>query len=116
MTTKTRVFKNETKVPQIFYDRHFNPIHLKPGETFTEDMSGMINVNDLIDKEKERAKLAADVDEGKRIRRKLAQIKVATSIEDLDKFGQGETNQDVLDAILLREKEMLNVENGRSEG
>ena len=116
MVTKTRVFRNDTKITQVFYDRHFNPIQLKPGEAFTEDMSGTINVRELIDKEKERAKLAADVDEGKRIRRKLAQIRVASSLEDLDKLGQGETNQDVLDAILLREKEMLNVENGRSEG
>ena len=116
MVTKTRVFRNDTKITQVFYDRHFNPIQLRPGQTFTEDMSGTINVRELIDKEKERAKLAADVDEGKRIRRKLAQIRVASSLEDLDKLGQGETNQDVLDAILLREKEMLNVENGRSEG
>jgi hypothetical protein len=116
MATKTRVFKNETKVAQVFYDRHLNPTRLMPGEAFTEDMGGAINVKELIDKEKERARLAADVEEGKRIRRKLAQVKVAASIEDLDKLGQGETSQDVLDAILLREKEMLNVENGRSEG
>jgi hypothetical protein len=111
MTTKTRVFKNDTKITQVFYSRHLDPIQLKPGETFTEDMSGMINVRELIDKEKERAKLAADVDEGKRIRRKLVQVKVATSIEDLDKLGQGETNQDVLDAILVREKEILDGNN-----
>jgi len=116
MTTKTRVFKNETKVPQIFYDRHFNPIHLKPGQSYTEDMSGVLDVRELIDKEKERIKLMADVDEGKRIRRKLAQVRVASGLEDLDKLGQEETNQDVLDAILLREKEILNVKNGRSEG
>jgi hypothetical protein len=116
MATKTRVFKNETKIMQIFYDRHFNPIHLKPGETFIEDMGGAVTVKELLDKEKERAKLAADVDEGKRIRRKLAQVRVAASIEDLDKLKDGETNQDVIDAILLKEKEMLNVENGRTEG
>ena len=115
MVMKTRIFRNDTKIEQVFYDRYFNPVQLKPGETFTEDMSGTINVKDLIDKEKERTKLAADVDEGKRIRKKLAQIRVASSLEDLDKLGQGETNHDVLDAILLREKEMLNVENGRSE-
>jgi hypothetical protein len=115
MATKTRVFKNDTKITQVFYDRHFNPIQLKPGETYVEDMSGTISVKDLIDKEKERARLAADVDEGKRIRRKLAQVKVAAGLEDLDKLNDGETNQDVLDAILLKEKEMLNVENGRSE-
>ena len=116
MATKTRTFKNDAKITQVFYDRHLNPIQLKPGESYVEDMSGTISVKELIDKEKERARLAADVDEGKRIRRKLAQIKVAAGLEDLDKLRDGEKNQDVLDAILLKEKEMLNVENGRSKG
>jgi len=107
MTTRTRVFKNETKVPQIFYDRHFNPIYLKPGQSYTEDMSGILDVRALIDKERERARLADDVDEGKRIRRKLAQVKVATSLDDLDRLGQEEANQDVLDAIMTKEREFL---------
>jgi len=111
MATKTRVFKNETKITQVFYDRHFNPIQLKAGESYVEDMSGILDVRALINKEKERARLLADVDEGKKIRRKLAQVRVASSLEDLDKLGQEETNQDVLDAILVKEKEMLNGNN-----
>lgn len=107
MMEKKRIFKNETKVIQVFYDRNRNPIELKPGETYVEDLSGLIDLNELIRKERERRILEADVEEGKRVRRLLAQVRVSKSIEELEKLKEGETNQDVLDAILLREKELI---------
>lgn len=104
---KQRVFKNDTNIIQVYYNRQREPIELKPGETYVEDLSGVIDVNELIQKEKERRAIELDVEEAKRVRRLLAQIRVTKSIEDLEKLKEGETNQDVLDAILLREKELI---------
>lgn len=117
MTTKTRVFKNDTKITQVYYDRHHNPHEVKPGGTFVEDLSGVVDLNVLINKEKERLALQTNVDEARRVKRALALISATKKAEDLDKFKNGEKNQDVLDAILLKEKELLDVSvNGRSEG
>lgn len=104
---KQRVFKNDTNIIQVYYNRQREPVELKPGETYVEDLSGVIDVNELIQKEKERRAIELDVEEAKRVRRLLAQIRVTKSIEDLEKLKEGETNQDVLDAILLREKELI---------
>ena len=117
MMTKTRVFKNDTKIKQVFYDRHNNPHELMPGETFVEDLSGVVDLNALINREKERRALEANVDEARRVKRALALISATKKVEDLDKFKDGEKNQDVLDAILLKEKELLDASvNGRSKG
>jgi hypothetical protein len=104
---KVRVFKNESKVTQVFYDRLNNPVELKPGETFTEDLSKVINVGDLIKREVDRRALENDVDETRRVRRKMALVRSTRRLEDLDKLKDGEKNRDVLDAILLKEKELL---------
>jgi FkbM family methyltransferase len=108
-TAKMRVFKNETKITQLFYDRHHNPHEVKPGETFVEDLSGVVDLNELIKKDRERRALQTNVDEARRVKRALALINATKKVEDLDKFKDGEKNQDVLDAILQKEKELLNV-------
>jgi FkbM family methyltransferase len=116
-TAKMRVFKNETKITQVFYDRHHNPHEVKPGATFVEDLSGVVDLNELIKKDKDRRALQDNVDEARRVKRALALINATKKVEDLDKFKDGEKNQDVLDAILLKEKELLDVSvNGESEG
>jgi len=104
---KKRIFKNETKITQVYYNRSRDPIELKPGETYVEDLSDAIDVNELIKKEKERRMLETDVDEAKRVKRLLAQIRVTRSLEELEKMKSGESNQDLIDAILVREKELL---------
>ncbi len=117
MATKTRTFKNDTRVTQVVYDRHQDPHEVKPGETFVEDLSGVIDVNALIKKEKDRAALQTDVDEARRVKRVLALVSATKKVEDLDKFKDGESNQEVLDAILLKEKELLDGSvNGRPKG
>jgi hypothetical protein len=112
---KVRVFKNESKVTQVYYDRFNNPVELKPGETFTEDLSNVINVGDLVKREMDRRALADDVDESRRVRRKMALIRSTKRIEELDKFKDGEKNQDLLDAILLKEKELLDGDRTRED-
>jgi len=104
---KKRIFKNDTKITQVYYNRARDPIELKPGETYVEDLSDAIDVNELIKKEKERRMLETDVDEAKRVKRLLAQIRVTRSLEELEKMKSGESNQDLIDAILVREKELL---------
>jgi hypothetical protein len=117
MTAKTRVFKNDTKITQVYYDRHNNPHEVRPGGTFVEDLSGVVDLNALINKEKDRLALQANVDEARRVKRALALISSTKKVEDLDKFKDGEKNQEVFDAILLKEKELLNVSvDGGSEG
>lgn len=117
MPTRTRVFKNDTKITQVFYDRHNNPHEVRPGETFIEDLSSVVDLNALINREKERRALEANVDEARRVKRALALISATKKVEDLDKFKDGEKNQDVLDTILLKEKELLDASvNGRSKG
>ena len=115
MAAKTRTIKNATKVNQVYYDRHRNPITLKPGESFTEDLSGVIDVNALVRQEEDRRRLEVDVDEAKRVRKALALVRVSKSAEDLDKLRTDEKNPDVLDAILVREKEILD-DAGRIKG
>lgn len=110
MPTKMRVFKNDTKITQVYYDRHNNPHEVKPGATFVEDLSGVLDVNVLINQEKGRRALQANVDEARRVKRALALINATKNVEDLDKFKDGESNQDVLDAILLKEKELLDAD------
>jgi tRNA A37 N6-isopentenylltransferase MiaA len=82
---------------------------VKPGETFVEDLSGVVDLNELIKKDRERRALQTNVDEARRVKRALALINATKKVEDLDKFKDGEKNQDVLDAILQKEKELLNV-------
>ncbi len=116
MAMKTRVFKNNTKITQVYYDRHNNPHEVKPGETFVEDLSNVVDLNELLNREKERRALQANVDEARRVKRVLALINATKKVEDLDKFKDGESNQDVLDAILLKEKELLDASvDGRPE-
>jgi len=105
MATKTRVFKNETKVPQVFYNKFGDPVTVFPGKTYVEDVSNMVSLNDLLNRERERIRTQNDVDESKRVKKALALIRVAKAVEDLEKFRDGETNPEVLDAILLKEKE-----------
>jgi hypothetical protein len=104
---KKRIFKNETKITQVYYNRARDPIELKPGETYVEDLRGVIDVNELIRRERDRRAIEMDVDEAKRVKRLLAQIRVTRSLEELEKIKSGESNQDVIDAILVREKELL---------
>jgi hypothetical protein len=106
MATKTRVFKNETKVPQVYYNKLGDPVTVLPGKTYTEDLSNMVSLNDLLNRERERIRLQNDVDESKRVKKALALIRVAKTVEDLEKFKDDETNPEVLDAILLKEKEL----------
>jgi len=62
---KKRIFKNDTKITQIYYNRTRDPIELKPGETYVEDLSGVIDVNELIKRERDRRAIEMDVDEAK---------------------------------------------------
>jgi len=112
---RVRVFKNDTKVTQVYYDRFSNPRELKPGESFTEDLSKVINVGDLVKQEIDRRALTDDVDETRRLKRKMALIRSTRRVEELDKLKDGEKNQDCLDAILLRQKELLNGDTRRGK-
>jgi hypothetical protein len=112
MTTRTRTFKNEAKVNQVFYDSQNNPIQLKPGQEFVEDLSQAISLNDLLERERERRVMENDVTESRRAKRLIAQVKLTKSVEELDKLKDGEKNHDVLDAILIKEKELLDDNRG----
>jgi hypothetical protein len=107
MEKNIRKFKNESKIPQVFYNKRHDPILLKPGETYTEDISDMIDVNALVRRERERRNSEMDLEEAKRIKKALTMVRMAKTQEDLEKIREGEDSQDVLDAILAREKEIL---------
>jgi len=112
MTTRTRTFRNDTKVNQIFYDSQNNPIALKPGQEHVEDLTQAISLTDLLERERERRAMENDVVESRRAKRTIAQIKLVKSVEELDKFKEGEKNHDVLDEILIKEKELLDDNRG----
>jgi len=80
---------------------------VRPGETFVENLSDAIDLNELLKKDRDRRVLQANVDEARRVKRVLALISATRKVEDLDRFKDGEINEDVLDAILLKEKELL---------
>lgn len=115
MAEKKRIFKNTSKIPQVYYNRYGDPITLKPGETFVEDLGGVIDVASLITQDQARKQTMDDVEEMKRVKRSLALTRVAKTQEALDKLREDETNQDILDVILYREKELLD-ESGGTEG
>ena len=111
MEKRTRTFKNTTTILQVIYNKRHDPITLKPGETYVEDISDVIDVNQLVRKERERRYAEIDLDEAKRVKKALAMVWIAKTPEDLEKLREVESNQDVLDAILAREKEMMDVGN-----
>ena len=113
MEQKSRVFKNETKIDQVFYDFNGNPILVKPGKTFSEDTRGRVDVMTLIRREEERIHVDMAADEVKRVRRVVAMIKTTKTLEDLEKFEAGETNVDVITAITERKKELINDSNNK---
>lgn len=108
---KTKVFRNDTKVIQLYYDRFRNPHEVSPGGTYVENLDEVIDVNALVKKEIDRRKMETDVTEMKRIRRTLGLVRMAKKVEDLEKMKENEMNPDVLDAILVREKELLDAAN-----
>jgi hypothetical protein len=102
-----RVFENKTKVPQIYYDKNMNPHYLKPGESFTEDMSEIVNAEELRKKQHDQVKLEGEVGELKRVKSHMGYIRAAKTMEDLQRLRENEINQDLLGAILKKEKELL---------
>lgn len=107
---KVRIFENNTKVTQIFYDKFMNPIVLKPGQRHEEDMSEVINHEEMRKKEIERFKLEGEVEESKRVKSTLAVIRVSKNIEDLERLRKKETNTELITAILKKQKELLDKE------
>jgi hypothetical protein len=100
MMAIVKIYENKTKVLQVYYDRNMDPtIRLMPGERHVEAISGNLDT--------ELSKLSADVDEAKRVRKQLAVIRVSKSIEELDKFKEGEWNEEVLNGILSKRKDLL---------
>lgn len=114
MEKNIKRFKNETKVPQVIYNRHHDPITLKPGQTYIEDMSDVIDVDALVRRERERRNTEMDLEEAKRIKKLLTMVRIAKTLEDLENLKESETNMDVLDAILAKEKEMIDAPGNRS--
>ncbi len=112
---KTKVYKNETKIPQVYYDRHRNPIYLRPGESYTEDVTDLIDVNALVAGEVARRRAESDLEEGRRVKRALAMVRTSKTIEELDRLRADEKNPDVIEAIQIREKE-LSDDAGRAKG
>jgi hypothetical protein len=109
-----RIFKNETKIPQVYYDIRMNPVVVKPGTEYVEDLTGVIDSVALVNAELERRKNQGNVDVMKHVRKTLALIRLTKNVDELEKFRNGETNQEILDGILLKEKELLNGNDGRS--
>ena len=107
MEKQTRVVKNTTKISQVYYNRIGDPVMVPPGGTYVEDLSGVIDAGQLIRQEAERKRMEGDIEEIKRIKKVLASIRVAKSIDDLEKLKKDETNQEILYAIVSREKEIL---------
>jgi hypothetical protein len=101
-----RILENNTKVLQVYYDRNGDRIELKPGQRHVETISGNVNPDEL----SELSRLEADVEEKKRIKTKLALIRVSQSIEELDKFKEHEMSDQVMSAILERQRELLKKE------
>ncbi len=103
-----RVYKNNTKVTQVIYDSKMTAVTVKPEETFVEDLSNEIDTNALVKREKEIRALKDDVQETRRVKKALALIRVAKTVEDLDKLLEGEQNPEVCEAALTKQKEILN--------
>lgn len=110
-----RVYKNTTKKLQVIYDRYGNAIEVKPGQTFIEDMTDVIDIQDLLKKEQDRRATQNDADQMKEIKKKLDLVKAAKTTEELQPLKKDETNMDVIDAIMLREQELLRKEIGKKK-
>ena len=96
---KTRVFKNDTKILQVVYDHMGNPHEVKPGQTYTEDLSGCVNAGELVREELARRDLATNTEEAARVKRVMGSIRYAKTIEDLEKLKEDEKNPLVLEAL-----------------
>lgn len=90
------MFENKTKIAQVIYDKHLNPILVMPGQTFGEEKPDISpEVVPLSDRSAEAA----------RIKRTLAMVRMAKTASALKKISDGETNPEILEAVERKLKE-----------
>jgi len=63
------LIKNETKIIQVYYNRFRDSIELMPGDTYEEDLSKVIGVNEFIGKEKTQEEPETSVNKLRKIKR-----------------------------------------------
>ena len=63
------MIKNETEIIQVYYNRFRDPIELMPGDTYEEDLSKVIGVNEFIGKEKTQEEPETNVNKLRKIKR-----------------------------------------------
>lgn len=91
------MYENKTKIPQVIYDKHLNPILVMPGQTFGEpEVKGQEKTEEIVKDQ--------EIDP-ERIKRMLAMVRMAKTASALKKIADGETNPEILEAVERKLKE-----------
>jgi len=107
---KKVVYVNEKKIDQGYYDPDGNFFILKPGQKKEFDVSKRPELGALIQDQFKARQTELAIEEQKRVKRQLAFVRAAKTEEELDLLKIDEKSNEVLEAILVKYKELTAAE------